>query len=401
MHRSGEPRVRTRKRALPAATLAALVAGAIGFAATFGAGAQAASDAAATTVGAKTSDAKTPGAKAANEVPWAGIGRAATRSEIQAWDIDVRADFKGLPPGSGSVEAGERVWEEKCAACHGTFGESNEVFTPIAGGTTKEDIESGHVANLRRTDFPQRSTMMKLSQVSTLWDYIRRAMPWNAPKSLSTDEVYAVTAYILNLADVVPADYVLSERNIVDVQKRLPNRDGMTFYEPMWRVDGKPDVQGDACMSACSTDPARLAAAGLPEHARDAHGNLMAQNRIVGPVRGADTTRPPRSELDGAEVSALAEATMLASIPHQRRPEDLAREANCMACHAVDAKMVGPSFREVGEKYRGRPGVAEMLVGRVKNGTSGVWGDVPMPANAAIADDDIRVIVNWILEERR
>jgi cytochrome c len=396
MLRSGERRVRSLNRALPAATLAALVAGAFGFAVTFGAGAQAASGAQATAAGAKTTDAKT-----ANAVPWAGVGRAATRSEIQAWDIDVRADFKGLPPGSGSVEAGERVWEEKCAACHGTFGESNEVFTPIAGGTTKEDIESGHVANLRRTDFPQRSTMMKLSQVSTLWDYIRRAMPWNAPKSLSTDEVYAVTAYILNLADVVPADYVLSERNIVDVQKRLPNRDGMTSYEPMWRVDGKPDVQGDACMSGCSTDPARLAAAGLPEHARDAHGNLMAQNRIVGPVRGADTTRPPRSELDGAEVAAMAEATMLASIPHQRRPEDLAREANCMACHAVDAKMVGPSFREVGDKYRGRPGVAEMLVGRVKNGTSGVWGDVPMPANAAIADDDIRVIVNWILEERR
>ncbi len=388
MHRSGERRLRPLARATLRVTLMGV--------------------AAAATVVAPVSGAEAPsaanGKTAANSVsttPWAGIGRPATRAEIRAWDIDVRADFKGLPPGSGSVEAGERIWEEKCAVCHGTFGESNEVFTPIVGGTTKADIESGHVANLKRTDFPQRSTMMKLSQVSSLWDYIRRAMPWNAPKSLSPDEVYAVTAYILNLADVVPADYVLSDRNIVDVQKRLPNRDGMTFYEPMWRVDGKPDVQGDACMSGCKTDPARLAAAGLPEHARDAHGNLMAQNRIVGPVRGADTTRPPRTELDGAEVAATAQATMLASIPHQRKPEDLASEANCMACHAVDTKMVGPSFRDVGAKYRGRPGVAEMLVGRVKNGTSGAWGDVPMPANTAINDDDIRVIVNWILEERR
>ncbi|MCD6679227.1 MAG: c-type cytochrome [Burkholderiaceae bacterium] len=391
MRRSGEQRVRSLKLVLPAATLALALAAATSFvgAAAFAAGADPA---------AGTSSKVAAGASKA--APWVGIGRPATRSEIHAWDIDVRADFKGLPQGSGSVEAGEQIWEEKCAVCHGTFGESNEVFTPIVGGTTKADIESGHVANLKRTDFPQRSTMMKLSQVSTLWDYIRRAMPWNAPKSLSPDEVYAVTAYILNLADVVPADFVLSDRNMVDVQKRLPNRDGMTFYEPMWRADGKPDVQGDACMSGCATDPARLAVAGLPEHARDAHGNLMAQNRIIGPVRGADTTRPARDRLDGAEVAANAQATMLASIPHQRKPEDLAREANCMACHAVDAKMVGPSFREVGAKYRGRPGVAEMLVGRVKNGTSGTWGDVPMPANAAIADDDIRVIVNWVLEDR-
>src|SRR5690606_4581392 len=130
-------------------------------------------------------------------------------------------------------------------------------------------------------------------------------------------EVYAVTAYILNLADVVPADFVLNDRNIEDVQKRPPNRNGKSFYEPMWRVDGKPDAQAQACMSDCPVDTARLAAAGLPEHARNAHGNLMAQNRVIGPVRGADTTRPPRSGLDGAEVVAMAEATMLATVPHQ------------------------------------------------------------------------------------
>lgn len=391
MSRSGERRVRLRTRANTAAALAAVV---FGLALPMGAGAD-------STAKTQRANAKVDARDPANAPPWAAIGRPATRSEIRAWDIDVRADFKGLPAGSGSVADGELIWEAQCASCHGTFGESNEVFTPIVGGTTKEDMESGRVANLKRPDFPQRSTMMKLSQVSTLWDYIRRAMPWNAPKSLSTDEVYAVTAYILNLADVVPHDFVLSDRNIVDVQQRLPNRNGMSFYEPMWRVDGKPDVQGDACMRDCPTDAARRAAAGLPEHARDAHGNLMAQNRVVGPVRGADTASPPRSVLDGAEVVAMAQAMMLETVPQQRKPADLAREANCMACHAVATRMVGPSFDDVGERYRGRPGAAELLVGRVKNGTSGVWGDVPMPGNAAIADDDIRVIVNWILEDRR
>src|SRR5215472_13006168 len=74
-----------------------------------------------------------------------GVGRAATPDEISAWDIDVRPDFKGLPPGSGSVAKGQEIWESKCATCHGTFGESNEVFTPLVGGTTSDDIRTGHV----------------------------------------------------------------------------------------------------------------------------------------------------------------------------------------------------------------------------------------------------------------
>src|SRR5512140_3511634 len=139
-----------------------------------------------------------------------GVGRAATPAEIKAWDIDVRPDFKGLPPGSGSVSKGQDVWEAKCASCHGTFGESNEVFTPIVGGTTQEDIKAGRVKALLDPEQP-RTTLMKVPTLSTLWDYINRAMPWNAPKTLTTEEVYAVTAYILNLGGIVGDDFVLSD----------------------------------------------------------------------------------------------------------------------------------------------------------------------------------------------
>src|SRR4029079_1780805 len=81
-----------------------------------------------------------------------GIGRPATPAEIAAWDIDVRPDFKGLPPGKGSVAEGQKVWDAKCASCHGTFGESNEVFTPLVGGITAEDIRTGRVASLTKPD---------------------------------------------------------------------------------------------------------------------------------------------------------------------------------------------------------------------------------------------------------
>ena len=122
-----------------------------------------------------------PAAKA--KPAYLNIGRNATPAEVAAWDIDVRPDFKGLPAGSGSVAKGQDLWEKQCASCHGTFGESNEVFTPIAGGTSKEDIKTGKVASLMSDKQPQRTTLMKVATVSTLWDYIYRAMPWNAPRS--------------------------------------------------------------------------------------------------------------------------------------------------------------------------------------------------------------------------
>ena len=220
------------------------------------------------------------------------IGRDATPAEVKAWDIDVRPDFKGLPKGSGSVAKGEELWESKCASCHGGFGESNEVFTPLIGGTTKDDIKTGRVKGLEegKSIVPQKTTLMKVATVSTLFDYINRAMPWNAPKSLSTDEVYSVLAYLLSLADVVPADHVLSDQNIADAQKRMPNRNGMVYFEPLWKVNGKGDVKNVACMKDCPTE-AKVSSA-LPDYAKDAQGNTAEQNRIIGPVRGLDTSKP-------------------------------------------------------------------------------------------------------------
>jgi len=327
--------------------------------------------------------------------PWSGIGRPATRTEIQAWDIDVRPDFKGLPPGKGSVDDGLQVWEAKCESCHGTFGESNEVFTPIVGGTTRDDIQSGRVASLKRQDYPQRTTLMKLSQVSTLWDYINRAMPWNAPKSLKPDEVYAVVAYILNLAEVVPGDFVLSDRNIAQVQERLPNRNGKVAYSGMWSLAGKPDVQGDACVSNCPVvlDVRSM----LPDFARNAHGNLAEQNRAVGPTRGADTTQPALREPLAAANAARSVSEAPKAADTSRGPAALARESNCLACHAAASRMVGPSFREVAERYRGDAKAEALLSGRVRGGGQGNWGAIPMPPHPNLSDDDARSLVRWIL----
>jgi len=318
---------------------------------------------------------------------YAGIGRAATTKEVAAWDIDVRPDFKGLPKGAGSVTRGQDVWESKCASCHGIFGESNEVFSPLIGGTTADDVKTGRVAKLLDPT-SGRTTLMKLATVSTLWDYINRAMPWNQPKSLTTEEVYAVTAFLLNLGGVVPDDYTLSDKNIAAVQARMPNRNGMTTRHALWpgsEFNGtrQPDVRNTACMKNCATEPS--VASFLPDFARNAHGNLAEQNRVVGAQLGADTSRPEGQKGVAPAVEISAASAMPTAL-------SIAQKNNCAACHAVDKKILGPSFVEIAKKYAGQ---TAYLADKIKVGGSGVWGPIPMPAQT-LSDVDANAIAVWL-----
>lgn len=340
-----------------------------------------------------------------------GIGRAATPAEVKAWDIDVRPDFKGLPKGSGTADQGQQLWDAKCASCHGTFGESNEVFTPIIGGTTAEDIKTGRVASLTSPTQPQRTTLMKVPTVSTLYDYIYRAMPWNAPRSLSADDTYALVAYILALGEIVPEDFELSDANIAEVQQKMPNRNGMTTNHGMWTVNGTPDVKATACMKECATEVKVTST--LPEFARNAHNNLAEQNRTFGPYRGIDSANPPLPSLPGrgyvAKVAAAAtgqpgsvSSAQGAGTSAQGAPAVNAamlesfKKNNCAACHAPAAKGVGPSISMVADKYKGQD-VTAQLAAKVRNGGSGAWGAIPMPPHPQLSDADASSLVRWML----
>jgi cytochrome c len=237
--------------------------------------------------------------------------------------------------------------------------------------------------------------MMKVATVSTLWDYINRAMPWTAPKSLTHDEVFAVTAYMLNLAYVVPDNFVLSDKNIAEVQKRMPNRNGMSTQHNLWpgkefNGTSKPDTANIACMKDCV--PEIKVSSMLPDYARNAHGNLAEQNRIVGQQKGADTLQPERKP----GVSASASSTSQPSVKPAAKTLDpaiaLLAKHNCTACHAQDRKVVGPSFNDMAKKY---PGKVDYLAGKIKSGGAGVWGPIPMPAQSA-PDADIKTIASWL-----
>ena len=159
-----------------------------------------------------------------------GIGRAATPAEIAGWNIDVDRDGNNLPPGSGTVSHGREVFDRQCAACHGAKGEGG-VGDQLVGG-------QGTLA----TPKPVRTVGSFWPYAPTLFDYIRRAMPQNAPQSLSNEDIYAVSAYILNLNGLLSADATL-DSNILRAVK-MPNR-------KMFVDDPRPDVKNPACTMGC------------------------------------------------------------------------------------------------------------------------------------------------------
>jgi len=176
-----------------------------------------------------------PGASAGDAL--LGYGRTPTAAEIAGWDIDARGqDGKGLPPGHGTVKQGEALFAEKCAACHGDFGEGDGRFPELIGG--RGSLASNH---------PLRTVASYWPYAPTLFDYIRRAMPYNAPQSLNSDETYALVAYILAINDLLPSSTTLDAAGLAAV--RMPNRDGFRAGDP------RPDVHNEACMHDCRQKP--------------------------------------------------------------------------------------------------------------------------------------------------
>ena len=167
------------------------------------------------------------------------IGREATPAEIAGWDIDVRPDGQGLPAGSGSVKAGEEVYMGKCAACHGEFGESAGRWPQVAGGTGS-----------LKSDDPVKTVGSYFAHLSTVIDYVRRAMPFGDAQSLTNDELYAVVAYTLFLNDIVDEKFVLSKETFRTV--RMPNAGG--FYDDDREATEKVFWNPQPCMTDCKSD---------------------------------------------------------------------------------------------------------------------------------------------------
>ena len=173
-----------------------------------------------------------------------GIGRLATPEEIAGWDIDIRPDGHGLPVGKGTVKQGEPLYIERCAACHGEFGESAGRWPILMGG-----------AGTLASHDPIKSIGSYWPYASTVVDYIRRSMPFGNAQSLSNDELYAITAYVLYLNDVIKDEHFeLNEKNFTSI--KLPNQPN--FIDDDREVAEKEFWHKTPCMANCAPGAAKI-----------------------------------------------------------------------------------------------------------------------------------------------
>lgn len=158
------------------------------------------------------------------------LGTPITHEQFALWDINVLPDGTGLPEGEGTVTLGEALYQAQCLACHGAKLEGG-IGTALVGG-------EGSLA----TEKPLKTIGSYWPYATTLYDYVRRTMPFQTPQSLTDDEVYSVVAYLLHENDIVPADIILNAESLAKIE--MPNRNN--FY-----VDDRPDTANERCMTDC------------------------------------------------------------------------------------------------------------------------------------------------------
>ncbi len=165
------------------------------------------------------------------------LGKIALPEEVKGWDIDVRPDGVGAPKGYGNAYDGEEIYSERCAACHGDFGEGADRWPELVGG---EETLDGHD--------PLKTTSSYWPYASTLYDYIYRAMPFGEAQSLTFDETYQIVAYLLYMGEIIDEEFELSNENIGEII--MPNRNGFILPDP------RPDTENgnnDPCMKDCDS----------------------------------------------------------------------------------------------------------------------------------------------------
>jgi cytochrome c len=281
------------------------------------------------------------------------IGSTVTDQQISGWDIDIRPDGKGLPKGQGSVGQGEFLYDQKCASCHGTFGEGEGRWPALAGG-----------AHTLTDDRPSKTVGSYWPYASTLWDYIRRAMPFTEPQSLEVDEVYALTAYVLNLNEIVDDDFVLTQFNLAEIN--MPNQDG--FF-----IDTRPDSNNTRCMNDCL-----------------ATSTLKVTHTINGitPEKGT-------SEAKDSIVKTPQKALQVNEIALPSPVGEQVYQQACVSCHKNG--VAGAPI--TGNKTQWQPRIELGMELLYQHAIKGLNAMPPKGGQSHIKDENIREAVNYMVEQ--
>ena len=326
-----------------------------------------------------------------NEQSTKGVsfGRAPTANEIKAWDVDALPDGTGLPEGEGSVELGDELFEAQCAVCHGDFGGGGQGYPQLAGGNQAKD-KNGVVITLKNqrvygsTDAPKRTVGTYWPVATTLFTYIRDSMPYAHPKSLSNDEVYAITAYILaqnglsvDGEEMDDDEFVLNKEKLAKVV--LPNRNG--FYP---NIDG-PTAQED--IRAFFADRAKNIGAGT---------RCMKDCKDPGGKDGKTPATVMKIKYEMKDVvPPYAYAKDLPPVKEGgiSHPGKADYEKACAVCHKTD-QMGAPA---VGDKATWEATLKKGIDKVYENSINGTGG-MPPRGGSTLSDDKIKVIVDYMVE---
>lgn len=259
-----------------------------------------------------------------------GLGRPALPEEVAAWDLDVSPDGTGLPDGSGDVLTGEDLFSENCATCHGEFGEGQGNWPKLAGG----------MDTLADPD-PLKTIGSYWPHLSTAFDYVNRSMPFGNAQSLTPDEVYAITAYLLYNNDLVDEDFVLSKDNFTEVV--LPNAQGFILDDR--DTAELPTFIREPCMENCKESVEITAHATVLDVTPD-------EGTAPTDIKTEAATEAAEAEVEVAEVTPATEPA----------PEPATESAPVVA--AAD-----PALIEAGEKVFKKCAACHKVGEGAKNGT--------------------------------
>ena len=293
-----------------------------------------------------------------------GIGSTATAEVIAGWDIDIRPDGTGLPAGQGSVADGEGLYEAQCASCHGLFGEGEGRWPVLAGG--EGTLDTAH---------PEKTVGSYWPYASTLWDYIHRAMPYTAPQSLTDDEVYSISAYVLYLNDIVDDDFVANKETFTQV--KMPN-------EPNFFVDNRPDVQNTRCMKDCA-DPSEFTIVATVNGVTPT-GHFKEDSGVASNHYGDDE---PKAD---AVVVAMSDVAVSGKAVYDKA---------CQACHNMGVAGA-PKIGDAGAWAERIASGMESMSSNAINGYQGPNGVMPAKGgNMSLSDDDVRNAIAYMVESSR
>ena len=337
------------------------------------------------------------------DVKNSNIGRAPTKREIAAWNVDVRPDGKGLPEfdmhegevvlgsdgkpkkAEGSVEKGNELYDAQCAMCHGDFGSGGKGYPMLSGGS-KDSLKIQRLNPADENpnpDTPVRTIGSYWPFASTLYWYIQDSMPFPHPKTLSNSETYAITAYLLSVNNItidgkkIEDDFVLDKEKLMKVV--MPNHDG--FYP---EVDTKNPLDGVKNMTKILSDP-KVYGTGtrcMKDCIKEDTNSLLMKINID---LAANSTQPISIKRDLPKVDTSS-----------MKPGQADYESNCSSCHgnaAIGAPVVGN--KDAWAKVTAK-GIDKVY----SNAINGV-NAMPPKGGTDLSDEKIKEIINYMIDSSK